>query len=139
MDETDIRKNTIEFLRKNSSIKSLKEFKSYLQGISITLNKWRLEIEVMSPSPDHYEKCHVCHKFLGYPYYYLDDFIEINPLYYCKRCDYIYCKECGHIHKKNHIDERRLEVYKAKKKYRRNNNKKSKQITISDLREKQAK
>lgn len=145
MANIEIKKNVIELLKK-IKIKSLKEFKNSLQSISWFLDRWISELD--SIGMNQYEKCHVCQMLLGYPRYWSDNFIEINFMYYCEKCDYFYCKDCGNIHKKRHIDERRLEMYEAKRIYRRNklfnktkryNNERTKQITLLDLKERQIK
>jgi hypothetical protein len=144
INEIEIRKSIINALKEKTDIKNLKDLKDRLYYISEVLRKWNLELDYRFIN--YYEKCHICRKLLGYPFYWSDNFIEIYPVYYCNKCDYILCKECGEIHKKNHIDERRLEIYKAKKIYRRNklrnkanrnNNKNSKQLTILSLIERQ--
>jgi len=111
--DLEIRKHIIKLFIKAKG-RRFREFEGCLQHIFEILNEWLCELELIT----HTERCHACQKFLGYPYYDWDDFLEVNSLYCCDFCGEIYCKKCGNIHKKRHIDERRLEMYEAKKIYR---------------------
>lgn len=146
MSEIEIRKSIINILKKKIEFKNLKDLKDGLYYIAGILREWNRELDYRFMN--YYEKCRICRKLLGYPYYWDKNYLEIYSEYYCNRCDYTLCKECGEIHKKNHLDERRLEIYKAKKIYRRNklrnktnryNNKNSKQLTVLSLIERQTK
>ena len=107
-------KNAIVELLKKTKIETFNEFRNSVNHISSKVDDLKKELDLYEGC---YTKCHICHKFLRF-YYGWEKSLEINPLYCCDYCGEIYCEECGNIHKKRHIDERRLEMYKAKKQYR---------------------